>query len=41
LINTAHTNQAHQRTLPQSLIRCYLDLRHEAKVKVLNLLRLS
>ena len=41
LINTAHTNQAHQRTLPQSLIRCYLDLRHEAKVKVLNLLRLD
>ena len=39
LINTAHTDQAHQRKLPQSLKRRYLDLRHEAKIKVLKLLR--
>jgi hypothetical protein len=37
LINTANTDQAFQRSLPQTLRRYFLDLRHQAKVKLLNL----
>jgi hypothetical protein len=36
LINTADTDQAFQRSLPQTLRRYFLDLRHAAKVRLLN-----
>lgn len=35
LINTAHTNQSHQRSTTQTLKRYFLDLRHQAKLRVL------
>jgi hypothetical protein len=41
LINTAHTDQAHQRSLPECLKRLFLDLRHKTKKNVLNALRRS
>jgi hypothetical protein len=38
MINTADTDQSFQRSLPQTLKRCYLDLRHASKMRFLSAL---